>query len=226
MINTPACLLLGWENLQTCSAASLEVPSGIQPSLPTAVICSLTQPVLASFLPFPVSFSQSCSRITWQTTGTYILILASFPGEPKLRSYHLQACINLGGRDTVTTPMSTPVLCMHECFISGSLLTNVHLQSVVQSPNHVQLFTTPWTAAHQASLSFTTSSSLPKLMSFESVMPSNHLILCCSRLLPSIFPSITVFSNESAVRLRWPQYWNLSISPSNEYSGLTSFEID
>ena len=98
----------------------------------------------------------------------------------------------------------------------------------VQSLSRVQLFATPWTAAHQASLSITNSRSLPKLMSIDSVMPSNHLILCCPLLLPSIFPSIRVFSNESALRIRWPKYWSLSfnISPSNEYPGLISFRMD
>ena len=84
---------------------------------------------------------------------------------------------------------------------------------------------TPWTAAHQASLSITNSRSLLKLMSIKSVMPSNHLILCCPLLLPaSIFPSIRVFSNESVPHVRWPKYWsfNFSISPFNEYSGLIS----
>ena len=88
---------------------------------------------------------------------------------------------------------------------------------------------TPWTAAHQASLSITNSQSSLKLMSIESVMPSNHLILCHPLLLlPSIFPSIRVFSSESALRIRWPKYWSFSfsISPSNEYSGLISFKID
>ena len=86
---------------------------------------------------------------------------------------------------------------------------------------------TPWTAACLASLSFTISWSLLKLMSVESVMPSNHLILCCPLLLPpSIFPSIRVFSNESALRIRWSKHWSFSFSPSNEYSGLISFRID
>ena len=97
----------------------------------------------------------------------------------------------------------------------------------VQSLSRVQLFATPWTAARQASLSITNSQSLFKLMCIESVMLSNHLILCCPLLLlPSIFPSIRVFSNESALRIRWPKYWSFSISPSNEYSGLISFRID
>ena len=88
---------------------------------------------------------------------------------------------------------------------------------------------TPWTAARQASLSITSSWSLLKLMSIESVMPSNHLILCCPLLLPPlIFPSIRVFSNESVLRIRWPKYWSFSfsISPSNEYSGQISFRMD
>ena len=100
--------------------------------------------------------------------------------------------------------------------------------SSVQSLSRVQLFVTPWTAAHQASLSITNSRSLPKLMSIELVIPSNHLILCCPLLLlPSIFPSISVFLNESALHIRWPKYWSFSfnISPSNEYSGLISFRM-
>ena len=95
----------------------------------------------------------------------------------------------------------------------------------VQSLSHVRLFATPWTAARQASLSITNSWSLLKLMSIESVMPSNHLILCHPLLLlPSIFPSIRVFSNESVLCIRWPKYWSFSfsISPSKEYSGLIS----
>ena len=103
------------------------------------------------------------------------------------------------------------------------------INSSVQSLSHVRLFMTPWTAAHQASLSFTLSQSLPKLLSTESMMPSNHLILSCPLLpLPSIFPSIRVFSSGSALHIRWPKYWSFSfsISPSNEYSGLISSRID
>ena len=101
--------------------------------------------------------------------------------------------------------------------------------SSVQSFSCVQLFVTPWTAARQASLSITKCQSLLKLMSIESVIPSNHLILCHTLLLlPSISPSIRVFSNELALHIRWPKYWsfNFSISPANEYSGLISFRID
>ena len=97
----------------------------------------------------------------------------------------------------------------------------------VQSLSCVQLFATPWTAARQASLSFTNSWSLLKLMSIESVMPSNHLILCHPLLLPpSIFPNIRGISNESVLHIRWPKYWSFSISPSNKYSGLISFRMD
>ena len=101
--------------------------------------------------------------------------------------------------------------------------------SSVQSLSHVQLFATPWTAACQASLSINNPQSLLKLVCIESVMPSNHLILCHPLLLlPSIFPSIRVFSNELALCIRWPMYWSFSfnISPSNEHSGLISFRRD
>ena len=101
------------------------------------------------------------------------------------------------------------------------------LPVVVQSLSCVRLFLTPWTAARQASLSITISQSLLKLMSIELVMPSNHLILCRPLLLlPSIFPSIRVFSNESKLHITWPEYWSFSISLSNEYSELISFRID
>ena len=101
--------------------------------------------------------------------------------------------------------------------------------SSVQSLSRVRLFVTPWTAACQASLSITNSRSLLKLTSIESVMPSNHLILCHPLLLPpSIFPRIRVLSNESVLRIRWPKYWSFSfsISPSNEYSALISSRMD
>ena len=105
----------------------------------------------------------------------------------------------------------------------------ITLFSSVQLFSHVQLFATPWTAACQASLSITNSQSLPRLISIESVMPSNHLILCHPlHLPPSILPNIRVFSNESALRIMWPKYWSFSfnISPSNEHPGLTSFRMD
>ena len=101
--------------------------------------------------------------------------------------------------------------------------------SSIQLLSHVGLFATPWTAKHQASLSITNSQSLFKLRSIESVMPSNHRILCHPLLLlPSVFPTIRVFSNESVLRIRWPKYWSFSfsISPSNEYSELISLRMD
>ena len=104
---------------------------------------------------------------------------------------------------------------------------NEPVLSSVQLLSHVWLFVTPWTAAPQASLSLTNSWSLLKLMSIESVMPSSHLVFYRPPfLLPSIFPSIRVFSSESALCIRWPKYWNVSISPSNEYSGLISLRMD
>ena len=112
---------------------------------------------------------------------------------------------------------------------SGFLFASKLFVVVVQSLSCVQLFVTPWTAAHQSSLSFTISQSLLKLMSIESVMPSYHLVLCHPLLiLLSVFPSITIFSSESAFHIRWPKYWSFSfsISPSNEYSGLIFFMMD
>ena len=125
-------------------------------------------------------------------------------------------------------------------FLSGSFSWAGHrlvlangpgLFSSVQPLSHVRLFATPWTATCQASLSITNTQSLLKLMPIELVMPSNHLIHCCPfLLLPSIFPSIRAFSNESVLHIRWPKYWSFSFSfsfsPSNEYSGLISFRID
>ena len=115
------------------------------------------------------------------------------------------------------------------CNQSSSYLAEYVTVSLVQWLNRVTLFAIPWTAAQQASLSITNSWSLLKLMTTELVMPSNHLILCQPLLCPpSIFPSIKIFSNESALCVRWPKYWSFhfSISPSNKYSGLISFRID
>ena len=108
-------------------------------------------------------------------------------------------------------------------------MTHLYQFSLVQSRSCVRFFATPWTAAHQASLSIINSQSPPKPMSIELVMPSNHFILCRPLLLlPSVFPSIRVFSNESALHIKWPKYWSFSfsISPFNEYSGLNSFKMD
>ena len=113
-------------------------------------------------------------------------------------------------------------MCIHD-----QVVLLLFLFIVVQSQSHVQLFETPWTAAFKASLYFIISQSLLKLISIESMMPSNHLILCYPLLLLlSIFSSLRVFSNESALHIKWPKDWSFSISPSNEYSGLISFSID
>ena len=120
------------------------------------------------------------------------------------------------------------MIIVHSTFFFSYLVANTMLSSV-QLLSHVWLFATPWTTARQASLSITNSQSLPKPMSIELVMPSNHLILCHPLLLlPSIFPSIRVFSNESALYIRWPKYWSFSfsISPSSEHPGLISFRMD
>ena len=111
---------------------------------------------------------------------------------------------------------------------SKCLLKVLYQFSSVQSLSRVRLFATPWTSACQASLSITNSRSLLNLMFIESVMPSNHLILCHPLLLlPSIFPSIRIFSSESVLHIRWPEYWSFSfsINPSNEYSGLIAFRV-
>ena len=121
------------------------------------------------------------------------------------------------------------MLCWKRQHSFMAALNNILIFCICCSSVHVQLFVTPWTAAPQVSLSTTNSWSLLKLMSIESVMPSNHLIFCCPLLLlPSVFPSIRVFSNESALLIRWSKYWNFSFSnsPSNEYSGLISCRMD
>ena len=138
--------------------------------------------------------------------------------------------LNVG--QNAVPPLST-LPCPKSILIAGFLKLEWTSQSprgvlvVVQWLSCVWLFVTPWTAVCQASLSFTISQSLLKFMSIESVMPSNHLILCHPLLLlPAIFPSIRVFSNESVLLIRWPKYWSFSISPSNGYSWLISFRID
>ena len=121
--------------------------------------------------------------------------------------------------------LRTEIFCHNH---STVLVSNLNIAVVVQWLSRVQLFVTPSTAARRASLSFTISKSLLKLMSIELVMPSNQSVLRCPLLLPSVFPSIRVFSNEAALCIMWPKYWNFrfSISPSSEYSGLISFRMD
>ena len=135
-----------------------------------------------------------------------------------------------GTRGKKTMLFHIYVLIYNICLSLSDLLHSVwyslDLPSSVQSFSHVWLFVTPWTAARKASLSTTNSRSQLKIMSIESVMPSNHLILCCPLLLPpSIFPSIRVFSNESGFHMKWPKYWSFSFN-INEYSGLISFKMD
>ena len=131
---------------------------------------------------------------------------------------------------TFLKKMKEPVLIspvIKSCY--KATIIKIVIFSSVQSLSRVRLFATPWTTARQASLSITNSRSLPKLMSIESVIPSSHLICCHPLLLlPSIFPNIRVFSNESALRMRWPKYWSFSfnISPINEHPGLISFRMD
>ena len=125
------------------------------------------------------------------------------------------------------SPDVTTVSCRSSIQSSIHLCVYIFTLSSVQF-SRVRLFATPWIAALRASLSITNSRSLLKLMSIELVMPSNHFILCHCLLLPSVFPNIRVFSNESVLHIRWPKYWSFSfsISPSNEYSGLISFRMD
>ena len=128
----------------------------------------------------------------------------------------------------VNQPLAKQDLCLIPIDSAPPFSSQTLQFSLVQSLSRVQLFATPQTAAHQASLSITNSRSLPKLMSIELVMPSSHLIFCHPLLPPSVFPSIRVFSDVSALRIRWPRYWSFSfsISPSNEYSRLISFRMD
>ena len=156
------------------------------------------------------------------------------------KSHHLNVRTLLSNANVLSSDfMNQLPMCTLSAFISSPFndhsLSLEHLCSLlcllvaVQSFSHVWLSVIPWIAAHQASLCFSISWSLLKLMSFESVMLSNHFILCFPLpLLPSIFPGIKAFSKESTLHIRWPEYWSLSfsISPSNEYSGLISFRID
>ena len=148
--------------------------------------------------------------------------------KPGLRVHRQAPC----GKPTASASPQPPLQTFQRQLPPGSAVSSsqaVVQFSSVQSLSCVQLFVAPQTAARQASLSITNSWSLLKLMSIESVMPSNHLILCSPLLLPpSIFPSIRIFFNESVLHIRWPKYWSFSfsISPSNEYSGLISFRID
>ena len=159
----------------------------------------------------------ACSKGTWEPqNGVWGRILWAIWGITQMWvQRHSQVCRCFWGQ-----------LEFSWCCSNVTISPRVYVLSQLLS--RVRLLVTPWTAACQASLSFTVSQNLFKLMSLESEMSSNHLILCHRLLMPSIFPSIRVFSNELVLRIRWPKYWNFSfsISPSNEYSGLISFRID
>ena len=148
-----------------------------------------------------------------------------FPGLPMELPWSKKAFILHYSCKRNSIPLPSPCSLLQDSDKRPTLALGECL-SVVQLLSHVQLFVTWWTAACQAFLSFTSSWNLIKLMSIESVMPSNHLILCHPLLFPSVFPSIRVFSNQSTLHIRWPKYWSFSVSPSNGYSGLIFFRID
>ena len=176
-----------------------------------------------------ISFSVNFCVYGHSSTGWRIVLLLPFGVCPLVGETHLEACADflvgvtgvwwlVGGASS----WSSVGRVMSKGVYRGSCEVRKSFSSV-QSLIHVRLFVTSWTAAQQASLSITNSWNLLKLMSIESVMPSNHLIICCPLLLlPSIFPSIRIFSNESAFHMRWPKYWSFSfnISPSNESQDL------
>ena len=143
---------------------------------------------------------------------------------------HFLECLSPAQNSLLTSRLRNPLLAVPPIRARTQGWRLLLLLAVVQLLSCFQLFASPWTVAGQASLSFTVSQNVLKLMSIELVMPSNHLILCQPLLLlqPSIFPSIRVFSNELALGIMWPKYWSFSfsISPSNEYSGLISFRIE
>ena len=163
-----------------------------------------------------------CDPMDWSTPGFLV------PHLPEFAQVHVHWIDDAIQPSHLLMPSSPSVLYLpqHQGLFQWVVRIS---QSVSQFSCCVWLFATSWTAARQASLSNTNSRSLPKVMSIELMMPSNHLILCHPLLLPpSIFPSIRVFSNESVLRIRWPKYWSFSysISPFNEYSGLISFRMD
>ena len=199
-----------------------------------------------AFLPSPgylvLCRTDKLHHVSTSTSATFSRVLSIFRGNT-LRGHLLDSLVGFpAGEDLPpkclcrllgfrTKGMKWQIWCVraHSVFRKK---VNDDVRSIIsslQSVSHVQLFATPWTVAHQASLSMTNSQSLLKLMFIDSVMPFNHLILCCPLLLlPLIFPSIRVFSNESVLHIRWPKYWSFSFSirPSSEYSGLISFKID
>ena len=166
--------------------------------------------------------------LCWAVIDDYSPLMSGL-GQFNHRCYHLHSALHGGPFQSIKgeklTHTDSKEMSRNDCFHKQRNC----LAIVIQSPSCVWPSVTPWTVAHQASRSLTISQSLPKFMSIESVIPSNHLILCHPLLLlPSIFPSIRDFSNESTLRIRWPTYWSFSfsLSPSNEYSGLIAFRMD
>ena len=168
-------------------------------------------------------------RVSWTARRSNQSILKEISPEYSLEGLMLKLKLQYFGHLMGRTDSFEKTLILGKIKSNKGKAINIIQFSSVQLLSRVQLFVTPWIAAHQASLSITNSRSSLKLISIESVMPSSHLILCRPLLLlPSIFPSIRVFTNESVLCIRWPKYLSFSfnISPSNEYSGLVSFRID
>ena len=190
--------------------------------------------IFNSFRLFGNSFNKWIILAQWVVLCECVsLSVMSSSSQPHGKVHSLS--LSLWNRFLPFLPVETGAACIPINFlIENGVMATLDFQgsaqfSSVQSLSRVRLFATPWTEAHQASLSITNSQSLFKLMSIESVMPFNHLILCRPLLLlPSIFPSIRVFSNESILHIRWPKYWSFSfsISSSSEYSGLIYFRMD
>ena len=167
--------------------------------------------------------------ITWCGRYTYSFLQMRKIEAKNNRSDSLLEAVMAASLAWIITTFTHSVSLFHWFYWLRKVFQEQIQFSSVQLLSRVRLFATPWTAALQASLSITSTRSLPKLMSIKWVMPSNHLLLCCPLLfLTSIFPSIRVFSNESAVHMRWPKYWSFSfnVSPSNEHPGLISFRMD
>ena len=208
----------------------MKIKAGLELRVDTAVPRCIQEPTVERRQHCSMQCGSLDERVVWGRMGTWMCMAESLPCSPETITTLLTG-LKKKNRCAYVLPYSTgnSVQCYAAAYMGGKFGEESAQFSSVQSLSCVQLFTTPWTAALQASLSITNSRSLLKLMSIESVMPSNHLISCHPLLLPpSIFPSIRVFSSESVLRIRWPKYWSFSfsISPSNEYSELISFRMD